>query len=283
METLPQLLLRNARAHGTRPALREKRRGLWHETTWTEVLQSVRALALGLLAGGVKRGAEVLLRWRNRPECVVAELAIQAVGAVAAAGEIVGATYPLPDTLDELIAAGAAIPATRFEECVAQGSAADRAFGQLSHQDLLTPARALSAGGELFSFQSLDQPFEQIASVAAWLESGLCLSFPERSETRLADLREIGPSLIHAEAPFWDGLHAHALSKRTAATPFKRLMFDRYLEKRGILAEVLLLRPLRDRLGLSRVKSARAVGVAPAAATLRFFHALGLPLIAGGR
>jgi long-chain acyl-CoA synthetase len=80
-QTLPQWLLHNAATRGSEVAQRHKRDGVWHEFTWTDVRDEVRALALGLRARGVQRGQTVVLLSENRPELYWAEWAAMAVGA----------------------------------------------------------------------------------------------------------------------------------------------------------------------------------------------------------
>ena len=55
-DTIPKLLLRNAEVHASRPAFREKALGIWQSWTWAQVLDEVRALALGLQKLGLRRG-----------------------------------------------------------------------------------------------------------------------------------------------------------------------------------------------------------------------------------
>ena len=54
--TLPALMRRNAATIGTRPAVREKDRGIWRTFTWAQYYEEVSAFALGLAAHGFKRG-----------------------------------------------------------------------------------------------------------------------------------------------------------------------------------------------------------------------------------
>lgn len=81
-DTFPKLLHRNAEEFGGRTALREKEFGIWNEITWREYFDRVRALALGFVTLGVKRGDKVAIIGDNRPEWVMAELAAQSIGAV---------------------------------------------------------------------------------------------------------------------------------------------------------------------------------------------------------
>ncbi|MDP9265329.1 MAG: AMP-binding protein [Chloroflexota bacterium] len=82
-ETLPKLLAANAARYGQRAALREKDLGIWRETSWSEYLENVRRLALGLLTLGFKRGDKLAIIGDNRPEWLFAELAAQSLGGAA--------------------------------------------------------------------------------------------------------------------------------------------------------------------------------------------------------
>lgn len=90
-QTLPQLLRRNAAAHPERAALREKEFGLWQTIDWGEYDRRVEAFALGLealgfepgspAAGGSEPSGDVLaVLADNRPEWLIAELAVQSLG-----------------------------------------------------------------------------------------------------------------------------------------------------------------------------------------------------------
>ena len=82
MSTLPELLLRHARERPDAPALREKRRGRWHEYTWADYARRVARVAGGLRELGVEPGDRVAIHGENRPEWVIADLAIQGIGAI---------------------------------------------------------------------------------------------------------------------------------------------------------------------------------------------------------
>jgi long-chain acyl-CoA synthetase len=79
-ETLPQVLL--ARASSTPNALAERHKhlGIWREFTWANVLDKVRALALGLEDKGLKAGDSVMMIGENEPEHFWAEYAVQSLG-----------------------------------------------------------------------------------------------------------------------------------------------------------------------------------------------------------
>ncbi len=79
-DTLPKLLRRNAHQYPHRPALREKRFGIWGTITWSQYYERVRNFALGLHCLGFHRGDLVAIIGDNRPEWVISELAAQSLG-----------------------------------------------------------------------------------------------------------------------------------------------------------------------------------------------------------
>jgi long-chain acyl-CoA synthetase len=81
-DTFPKLLLRNAEYLADRPAMREKEFGIWQTWTWSEVLDEVRAFALGLKKMGLKRGDSIAIIGDNRPRLYWTFLAAQSLGAV---------------------------------------------------------------------------------------------------------------------------------------------------------------------------------------------------------
>ncbi len=81
-ETFPALLIRNADIFAARPAIRHKDLGIWQTWTWAQVLEEVRALALGLSALGLKQGETIAIVGNNRPRLYWAIAAAQSLGAV---------------------------------------------------------------------------------------------------------------------------------------------------------------------------------------------------------
>ena len=66
-DTFPKLLILNAAERGDRPAIREKDLGIWQTWTWEQVLDEVRAFALGLHELGLQKGDTVAVVGNNRP------------------------------------------------------------------------------------------------------------------------------------------------------------------------------------------------------------------------
>ena len=80
--TLPQFLLRNAREHLRRVAMREKEYGIWQSFTWAQYLDHVKAIALGLARLGFVRGDKLAIISDNRPQVYWTMVAAQACGGV---------------------------------------------------------------------------------------------------------------------------------------------------------------------------------------------------------
>ena len=81
--TIPQLFLDQAkRFGGDRIAMREKEFGIWRPITWKDYLENVRAIALGLVKIGLKKGEKVAIIGDNRPEGLFVEMAVLCAGGV---------------------------------------------------------------------------------------------------------------------------------------------------------------------------------------------------------
>ena len=81
--TIPQLLRQRALMHGDKLALREKEYGIWNPYSWSHYYETARAVALGLLALGIKPGDRVAIAGENTPQWFYADLGVQMIGAVA--------------------------------------------------------------------------------------------------------------------------------------------------------------------------------------------------------
>ncbi len=81
---LPTLFFDQCERYGDAPFLWAKRDGVWTSISWTEAADRVAALAAGLKARGVKPGDRVIIASENRPEWIIADLAIMSIGAVMA-------------------------------------------------------------------------------------------------------------------------------------------------------------------------------------------------------
>jgi long-chain acyl-CoA synthetase len=81
--TLPGLLVERARTRPERVAFRSKELGIWRETTWRELAARVAALACGFAREyRIAAGETVAIIGNPCPEWTIADLAIQALGAI---------------------------------------------------------------------------------------------------------------------------------------------------------------------------------------------------------
>jgi len=86
LEHFPNLVtmfLTRAREKRDSPFLWAKRDGAWQSISWSEAARQVAALSDGLKRLGMKPGDRVMLVSENRPEWLIADLAIMAAGCVA--------------------------------------------------------------------------------------------------------------------------------------------------------------------------------------------------------
>jgi long-chain acyl-CoA synthetase len=79
---LVTMFLQRAREKGDRPFLWSKASGEWQSISWSEAARRVAALAAGLKRLGLNPGDRVMLVSENRPEWLIADLAIMAAGCV---------------------------------------------------------------------------------------------------------------------------------------------------------------------------------------------------------
>ena len=81
-EALPDMVTQNAAEAGSQVGLRRQVDGRWVDVTYAEFAEQVRAVAKGLVAGGVQAGNRVGLLARTRYEWTVLDFAIWTAGAV---------------------------------------------------------------------------------------------------------------------------------------------------------------------------------------------------------
>ncbi len=81
--SLPSMFYAQAKRLGTRPFLWAKVDGVYRPHTWAAVADQVTAVAHGLKVAGVKPGDRVMLVAENRPEWLIADVAVMSIGAIA--------------------------------------------------------------------------------------------------------------------------------------------------------------------------------------------------------
>lgn len=137
---------------------------------------------------------------------------------------------------------------------------------------------------------------EQAVGVAGQLVSGMEVNFPEEPETVQENIREIGPTILFFAPRLWENINRMVQAKITDTSPFRRRIYHLFLPlgyksaeyrltHKGLsplwrlfhrLAHWVLFRPLRDRVGLSRIRCAYTAGSAVSPDILNYFQAIGV-------
>jgi len=188
--------------------------------------------------------------------------------------------------------------------CLSSGTTGAPKGALLSYRNLLGMAISLNQADpkrdsdEFVSFLPMAWFGEQMVSLGSALLAGFTVNFPEKPDTVMVDLREIGPHIIFSPPRVWEGIAASVQVRIMDTTPFKRFMYNTFMPMGERVAElrlagkpvplgaklmyalghVCLFRALRDRLGLSRVRSALTGGSALGPDVFKFFHAIGVNL-----
>lgn len=174
----------------------------------------------------------------------------------------------------------------------------------LSHRNVLAGARN-AFNGKVFDWEEsilAYLPMAWIGDFAVTMAAGIGLRFainiPERSETVLRDLREIAPTLYLAAPRSWDNMLTSIHVRMEDSTPLKKRVFDHFVDVGTAverlkldgkapsawqrlqcrLGQFLVFGPVKDQLGLSRMRVALTGGEAMGEDTFLFYRALGIAL-----
>jgi long-chain acyl-CoA synthetase len=128
---------------------------------------------------------------------------------------------------------------------------------------------------------------EQVYALGKGLLCRMKVNFVEHADTMMSDFREIAPTFVLFAPRVWEAIAADVRARVMDASPLKQNLFE-FGMKAGLaalakgqhstLADMLLFRALRDRLGFTRLRSAATGGAALGPDTFKFFQALGVPL-----
>ncbi|MDD5285277.1 MAG: AMP-binding protein [Desulfuromonadaceae bacterium] len=207
-----------------------------------------------------------------------------------------------PELFDQLVADGKGDDTAII--CMTSGTTGEPKGALLTFKNLVSMSLASNEADpknehdEFVSLLPLAWFGEQLMSVVAPLLVGYTVNFPEKPETAMADMREIGPHLMLSLPKVWESIAATVRIRMMDSTPFKRFMFnslmpigEKYadcvltgtpptlsLKIARFFAHQLLFRALKDRLGLTNIRSALTGGASLGTDVFRFFHAIGVNL-----
>lgn len=177
----------------------------------------------------------------------------------------------------------------------------------LTHRNVTWMARAIVADDPVYdtddvmSFLPLCHVFERLFSVFVHVTHGYTVNFIESLDTVTDNMREISPTMGYAVPRIWEKYLSAVYIKMSDATWFKKLLFGValkigknratlkmnfkpvpfYVESLYQLAQLMVFRKLKERLGFDRMRNAYS-GAAPIAPdVLHFFQAIGVNLIEG--
>jgi long-chain acyl-CoA synthetase len=167
--SLPSMFFDQAARLGDKPFLWAKRDGRYRSVNWAQAARDVRRLALGLRSLGIARGDRVGLVSENRPEWIIADLAIMTAGAITVPTYV---THTVEDHRQVFANSGAravfvskpalsarVLAAANQVDSVHTVMAIEPAAGQASAVDLLSWEEMLARGAE--------QPDDSNETVAA--------------------------------------------------------------------------------------------------------------------
>ena len=173
-----------------------------------------------------------------------------------------------------------------------------------THNSLLDRARAgadfdrLTHAEEVLAYLPPAWIGQNIFSYAQWLACGYVVNCPESAETVMIDLKEVGPTYYFAPPRVFEGLLTSVMIRMEDAGSIKRKMFaacmdlakrvgpDRMDGKQLGLGDRLLYAlgdwmvygPLRNNLGMSRVRVAYTAGEAIGPDLFQFYRSIGINL-----
>ncbi len=174
----------------------------------------------------------------------------------------------------------------------------------LSFDNLILTARGANAFDrltdreELVAYLPMAWVGDHVFSFAQAYCAGFCISCPESAETAVADRGEIGPTYFFAPPRVFENLLTQTMVRMEDAARWKRAMVTYFLsvarrwgepilnreavpaQARALygLGEALVYAPLKNQMGLGRLRVGYTAGEAIGPEMFRFYRSLGLNL-----
>ncbi|MEO8164106.1 MAG: AMP-binding protein [Betaproteobacteria bacterium] len=174
----------------------------------------------------------------------------------------------------------------------------------LTHAALICAARGdveldgFNPSDDVLSYLPMAWVGDHLFSYAQALVAGFTVNCPESADTAMNDLREIGPTYYFAPPRIFENLLTTVMIRMEDASRIKRLLFDYFMtvarrcgaqimdskpvgwadRLRYRLGDLLVYGPLRNILGMSRVRVAYTGGAAIGPDLYRFYRSIGINL-----
>jgi long-chain acyl-CoA synthetase len=156
----------------------------------------------------------------------------------------------------------------------------------------------LVATDNVLSYLPMAWVGDHLFSYAQWLVAGFTVNCPESAETVMIDLREIGPTYYFAPPRVFEGLLTNVMIRMEDASRIKRSLFDKFMavaKRSGAkildgeavsfgdrlmysLGNLFVYGPLKNTLGMSRIRVAYTAGAAIGPDLFRFYRSIGINL-----
>ncbi|MBT8412074.1 MAG: AMP-binding protein [Octadecabacter sp.] len=156
----------------------------------------------------------------------------------------------------------------------------------------------LEAGEEILAYLPMAWVGDFIFSIGQAYWTGFCVNCPESPDTMMTDLREIGPTYYFAPPRVFETQLTNVMIRMEDAGRLKKRMFDHYMEIarrvgpdlldgkpvsgmdkfRYWLGNLLVYGPLKNTLGMSRIRVGYTAGEAIGPEIFDFYRALGINL-----
>ncbi len=156
----------------------------------------------------------------------------------------------------------------------------------------------LTADEEILSYLPMAWVGDHLFSYAQWMVAGFTINCPESGDTVMTDLREIGPTYYFAPPRVFENLLTQVMIRMEDASALKRWLFAYFtgvarrcgseiLDGRPVsvvdralysIGDVLVYGPLRNVLGMSRIRIAYTAGAAIGPDLFRFYRSIGVNL-----
>ncbi len=173
-----------------------------------------------------------------------------------------------------------------------------------THHALIDRAQAgatfdkLTADEEVLAYLPPAWIGQNCFSYAQWLVCGYVVNCPESSATVMIDLKEIGPTYYFAPPRIFEGLLTSVMIRMEDAGRFKRWLFRRFMDVarrvgparmdgkalslgdrlQYALGNFFIYGPLRNTLGMSRIRVAYTAGEAIGPDLFTFYRSIGINL-----